>query len=147
MENLNIKNCPKFSFCGCKFISKVVNVIDGDTISGIVEVYPQHFRILNFRLHGINAPELSGTERPYGLESKVHLIHMITGISKDDISKMSYSEMCKIFNGDKTFYVFIECVDEHDKYGRVLARIYEDDDFTISYNDKLVYGGYANIYA
>lgn len=146
MEQLNINNCSRFSFCGCKFIGKVVNVIDGDTVSAIVEVYPQQYRILNFRLYGINAPELSGVERPLGIQSKIHLIHMITGISKDDLKDSRYSEMCNIFNQNKTYYIFIDCVDERDKYGRVLARIYADDDFVVCYNDKLISDGYANAY-
>jgi hypothetical protein len=146
MDSLNIYNTKKFSFCNCKYIAKVVNVIDGDTIVAIVQVFPDLYYQLHFRLYGINAPEISGTERPYGLESKYFLINKITNIAVVDLKEMSYAQLCAIFNREKSYYVYIDCVDEKDKYGRVLANIYMDPEYTICLNERLLNGGHAEIY-
>jgi endonuclease YncB( thermonuclease family) len=146
MDSLNIHNTSKFSFCNCKYIGKVVNVIDGDTIIAIVQVFPNLYYQLHFRLYGINAPEISGNECTMGLDAKHFLINKITNIAVDDLKEMSYSQLCSIFNKEKSYYVYIDCVDEKDKYGRVLANIYMDSEYTCNINEYIVNGGHAEIY-
>jgi endonuclease YncB( thermonuclease family) len=109
----------------------------------IVEVYPGKFNQLTLRLYGINTPELYGDERPMGLESKYKLIEIFTGIPVDVLREMNYSDLRDIFNKDQSYICYVECMDEDDKYGRVLARVYRDHEHRYCVNDMLLSGGYA----
>ena len=50
-------NTPEFSFKGREFLSKVLDVYDGDTITITVKVDESYYR-MNCRLDGIDTPEL-----------------------------------------------------------------------------------------
>lgn len=63
-----------------KYRATVIRVVDGDTID--VDIDLGFFTVLHrqrIRLHGIDAPEVRGSERFSGLESKAWLKHKIEG--------------------------------------------------------------------
>ena len=63
-----------------KYRATVIRVIDGDTID--VDIDLGFFTVIHkqrIRLHGIDAPEVRGSERFSGLESKAWLKHKIEG--------------------------------------------------------------------
>ncbi len=102
------------------YFGELVKVIDGDTLKIKVDV---GFRLTftdNFRLTGIDAPEIRGEERPQGLKTKEALI---------DFFKNNGSQL------------LIESK-KHGKY-RWLATVYCSG---INVNDWLVENGYAEVY-
>lgn len=101
--------------------AEVVKVIDGDTVKLKIDLGFNMFKVENFRLSGINAPEPRGEERPLGLASKEHLTKIL--LTCGDI----------YINSSK-----------HGKY-RWLAEIYTMKDGK-SINEKMVLEGYAERY-
>lgn len=99
----------------------VKRVIDGDTIVGDVTVmlHDMKFTLFDqhYRLNGINAPEITGIEKPLGLQSKGFLISLIEG------------KEIMVVSNDK------------DKYGRFLADLYMEDGLHI--NAYMVEQGFA----
>ena len=119
-----------------EYKAELVRVIDGDTIrfklSKVVDI---GFYITqtatyegNFRLLGINTPEIRGVERPEGLKAKAFVEEKIA--SAKSIRVVTYKP---------------------DKYGRWLADVYLfydiDGTQTVYFlNDELVKNGYATVY-
>lgn len=98
--------------------AEVYRVIDGDTIVCDVDLGFFITQRMVFRLYGINCPEIVGTERAKGLESKEYMQTRIEG--KQIIIKTHK--------------------DKKEKYGRYLAEIYLDG-FLI--NEELLTKGLA----
>lgn len=117
-----------------KYDGTCVRVIDGDTVViHLSKTFTQEvdfgFRILDkmsltktaevtFRLNGLNAPEVVGSQKPLGLTSKAALEEMILGKNLQVISH------------------------KPDKYGRWLAEVYVQGD-SLSVNQRMVDGGFA----
>lgn len=100
---------------------KEIRVIDGDTISGTVDLGFNIFTVNNFRLARINCPEIKGECRPKGLLAKK--------FTEDFIS---------------TQEEFIIHVHGKDKYGRWLATVINDDNIIL--NEELIKEGHATKY-
>lgn len=106
--------------------AEVVRVVDGDTIRFRVDVGFYMTFEENFRLLGINTPEIRGEERPEGLKAKEFVIETLSKIE----------------------FVRIE-TSKTGKYGRWLANVYywnEDENCEVLLNDQLVKLGYAEVY-
>ena len=106
-------------------VSKVLEVIDGDTIDVFIDLgFDIHLQ-KRVRLDGIDTPESRTTdfhEKKFGLESKEWLKHKLDGATKVVIkTKMP---------------------DSSEKYGRVLGTLWIGEE-TESVNDQLLKGGYA----
>jgi micrococcal nuclease len=101
-----------------EYRAKVENVYDGDTITVSVVLGFGVYKTEKLRLSGINAPELRGDERPYGL------------VSRDKLRELIQGQEIII----KTFK------DKKGKYGRYIADIYLDNPETglFCINDWLV---------
>lgn len=98
-------------------------VVDGDTVYLIVDLGFNLTAKLDFRLAGINAPELHGATHDAGLKSKQWLEHRIT------------SQQLTI-ETQKT-----------DKYGRWLVTIFVTSEGMVkSINDEMVELGLAVVY-
>lgn len=100
-----------------RYRAKAVRVVDGDTV--VLEV-DLGFRIVltePVRLAGINTPELIGKDSVRAHEAKA--------FTQDWL------------NADPVLYIRTELVREREKYGRILATIYREDD-SVSLNDALV---------
>ncbi|MDZ7288585.1 MAG: thermonuclease family protein [candidate division KSB1 bacterium] len=113
MHELNLYN----------YRAKVVSVYDGDTCNVDIDLGLRTW-IHNekLRLARIDAPELTGIERPAGLAARDFLRSLIQG--KD---------------------VHIQTIkDRQEKYGRYLAEIFVEQDGTwMNVNDLMVQNGYA----
>jgi micrococcal nuclease len=109
-------------------VSKILEVIDGDTIDVFIDLgFDIHLQ-KRVRLDGIDTPESRTTdlhEKKFGLESKEWLKHKLDGATKVVIkTKMP---------------------DSSEKYGRVLGTLWIGEE-TESVNDQLLKGGYAWAY-
>ena len=102
---------------------KVLKVIDGDTLDVMIDLGFDIFTNQRVRLFGIDTPESRTTdlrEKKLGLESKEYLKNKI------DRANIITIRTCK--------------GDPNEKYGRILAHVYVDDECI---NDSLVEHGYA----
>ena len=109
--------------CGFyQYRALITDVYDGDTVTADIDLgFNTWRRGERLRLHGIDAPEVRGEERPKGLRSRDALRRRLLGREVT---------VCTI--KDKT-----------GKYGRYLVRIF---DGTQPVNAWLVEQGFANVY-
>jgi micrococcal nuclease len=126
---------------GDDFKAKVSGIYDGDTLTGIIEIFPGRFCQLKFRLRGIDTPELYGNEREKARLAMYRVVEIVTGAKQDHLSP---KEIKSLLNGGGEFYVYVKC-SKFEKYGRVLADVfaesaYEDGE---SINDILLAEGLA----
>jgi micrococcal nuclease len=108
--------------------AKIEKVVDGDTVDLIVDLgFDVHHKI-RVRLHGVDAPEtrtVNKAEKEAGLKAKEFV--------------KSWSET--------HLTVLIETVkDKNEKYGRVLAKIYADENKSECLNERLISEGLAKAY-
>ena len=104
--------------------ARVKSVYDGDTCTVDIDLGLRVWlKGEKLRLYGINAPELSGSERPEGLKSRDYLRSLIDG---QDILIETHR-------------------DKRGKYGRYLASIFiqQDSGNWLNVNEELVQKGFA----
>lgn len=103
-----------------EYRAEILRVIDGDTVVARIDLGFSVSIEQHLRLHGINAPEIRGEERPQGLESKAALEKLI---------EEHQPIMVRTFK------------DRTGKYGRYIAELMGSD--RISINSALVSLGHA----
>lgn len=112
-------------FC---YSAQLVKVIDGDTIDLMIDLgFNIHNRI-RVRLYGVDTPESRTTntvEKAAGLKAK---------------------EFTHDWMEANPNVVIQTLKDKNEKYGRILANIYTDDNKTKCLNEELVSGGWAKAY-
>ena len=97
--------------------TKVLNIIDGDTIDALVDLGFNTWKKVRIRFYGINAPETKGEEKPKGLISKNFIENLMPVDS----------------------YIKFESLGQ-DKYGRWLGILYKDD---LNINQHMIQEGMA----
>lgn len=105
-----------------QYHAHILRVIDGDTVSAIVDLGFGTSMTITLRLAGIDAPELS---TPEGKAAKQALIEMV----EDQV-------------------VVVQTIkDRREKYGHYLAVLYPlVSTDTQSFNDRLLANGFAHVY-
>ena len=123
-----VKKCnysaPFFSFEDCETWGWCTKVYDGDTIHACFFINKELYKF-RIRLADIDTYELNSKD-PY--EKDLALV------AKNFVSKRIL---------DKPVYLHLH---NFDKYGRLLAHVYENNDDYISLNDSLLENGLANKY-
>ncbi|HLT37149.1 MAG TPA: thermonuclease family protein [Enhygromyxa sp.] len=106
-----------------EYFAKLDRVVDGDTVWLNVDLGFRVFARLDFRLYGINAPEMVGATKTAALASKVELQRLL---SQGPLTVRTHK------------------ADATDKYGRWLATITVDAKTgPVEVNEALVAGGFA----
>jgi endonuclease YncB( thermonuclease family) len=116
----------KFSLNGYKTYGKCVHVYDGDTVHLIIRL-PNSDTCFKWivRLMGIDTPEIK---------------------SKNTIEKQKAKEaQAFLANQILNKIIYIECL-EFDKYGRLLANLYQDMNESKSLNQLMIDNGFAKSY-
>ena len=144
MENFNDLNTPSFSFNGLNCISRVVDITDGDTIKAIINFKDNYYKII-VRLFNIDTCETKSSNinnKNLGLDAKKRVYNIITGKTLDINDNTAIKKFIKNELNSNCHYIYIKCYD-FDKYGRVLADIYKNENDTsisnILINEKLAY--------
>ena len=107
------------------FVKEVKNVVDGDTIDGVIDLGFDILFASRVRLAGIDTPESRTTdkaEKALGIEAKEYLKKQL----KDA----------------KSVVIRTEKMDSSEKYGRILGWVYVNGD-SESLNNKMINDGYA----
>lgn len=107
-----------------EYKGEITRVTDGDTVVAMCDLGFDTYRLIRFRLARINAPEIKGEERSFGVLSKAML--------KDIISKC-----------ESTFHIESK---KRDIYGRYIAEIegtLKEDGSKVNLSGYMLCYGYA----
>ena len=139
---------PQFSLNGQKLFGRVVSLYDGDTLTVALNVFSGIYKF-NIRMSGIDTCEIkSKNEKNKELAcfARSRLLSLITG--KDTSETCLWNNRKKINDNlnKNMYFVLVECLD-FDKYGRLLANVYNlntemksDNSFSsILLKEKLAY--------
>jgi len=112
----------KFSLDGLCTQGRIVDIIDGDSLSIILNIFNNYYKF-NVRINGIDTCELKSKNelnKQLAHKARTSLLKLITGF--EDTAILSKKEVQNIL--DKEIYiVYLECLN-FDKYGRLLANVY-----------------------
>jgi endonuclease YncB( thermonuclease family) len=141
LQSCEKANTPEFTFeNGLTKLVKVIDVYDGDTITVAMNIQPSEsmnivympsmiyqFRV---RMYGYNTEEIrQPKDEPDREEKKARAIQQRDWVSNHILGKM----------------VLLECLG-YDKYGRILGKVYLDNEKTECINDIIVSTGNAIAY-
>lgn len=115
---------PTFSLNGIKSYARIVNVIDGDTISLVIPIFNNYFKF-NIRIKGIDTCEIHSSDpliKEHGMKAKQKVCDIISKAKLNIGNKKDIIDYLK----NNIILVWIECFD-FDKYGRLLAEVYTKD--------------------
>jgi endonuclease YncB( thermonuclease family) len=119
-----MSNTPVYSFINQKIWARVVNVHDGDTLTCIIEAFPECFFRYNIRLAGINTREIKGEEKAAATIARNRLLNYVT--SGKVAGATGRNNIIAELASD-VYLVFLHC-DKMDKYGRILATVYRNQE-------------------
>ena len=136
---------PHFSLNGQKLWGRVVSLYDGDTLTIALNVFSGVYKF-SVRMNGIDTCEIKSKcdkNKELAKNARSRLLSLITG--KDISETSTWNDRRKINNvlNKGMYFVWVECND-FDKYGRLLANVYQDENSTECYsqiliNEKLAY--------
>jgi endonuclease YncB( thermonuclease family) len=112
---------------GMNTFARVVNVIDGDTLSLVIPLFDKYFKF-NVRIYGIDTCEIHSNDveiKDKGLKAKYRVIEMLSKKDIKDVLCISRKQIIDLFNANISI-VWIECLD-FDKYGRLLGNVFFDN--------------------
>jgi endonuclease YncB( thermonuclease family) len=118
---------PIFTMNGMNTYARVVNVIDGDTLSLVIPLFDKYFKF-SVRIYGIDTCEVHSNDlviKEKGLKAKYRLIEMLSKKDIKDVLCISRKQIIELFNNNICI-VWIECL-EFDKYGRLLGNVFFDN--------------------
>ncbi len=125
---------PELSLKNQKYLCKIVDVYDGDTVKSVFYFKDTLYR-WNVRLCGINTPEMRPSRNKEGRDKII------------ENAKKSRDYLKSIFEKSNNL-VYISC-GGFDKYGRLLGTFFtseNDNDFENSINKTMINTGYALVY-
>ena len=120
------KSCYNFR------VTKIVKVLDGDTIDVLIDLGFDLYKKERVRIAGVDTPE----KRTRDLEEKELGIHA-TNWMKDKLTET--------IKGDEELTIRTELKGGVGKYGRLLGWLYVGES-TISLNEQMITEGYAHAY-
>lgn len=143
MDNYNDDNTPYFNFNGLNCIARIVDITDGDTVKAIINFKGDYYKII-IRLFNIDTCETKSKcdeNKILGIQAKFRMFNLITDKTITDNNKKNI----KYELNNTCYLVFIKCYN-FDKYGRVLADIYKNENDNISFSSILINEKLAYIY-
>ena len=144
MENFNDYNTENFSFDGLNTMSRIIDITDGDTVKAIIPFKDSYYKII-IRLNNIDTCETRSKceeNKKLGLDAKKRIYNLITDkIADEDYNKKSVKKELNT----NCYLVYLKCYD-FDKYGRVLADIYKNENNDESFSSILIKEKLAYIY-
>jgi micrococcal nuclease len=136
----SIFDIPLYTMNKIKCKGRIVDIYDGDTVTAVFN-FNNIIQKYKIRLFGIDAPEIKGSTCIDGLASRNFLISNIINKNINLDKNYKKSEIINMLKECKKIFIF-DLLGE-DKYGRILANIYDDNECI---NDILLLHGYAKEY-
>ena len=142
LKTLCLKDVQCYSLDGQRLLGKVVDVYDGDTCK-IILLQDGKFVRYTCRLAGIDTPEMkSKTDGAYRARNR--LIQLATNVEIDLANRGTHPATTRLIQAN-TRLVNVHC-QTFDKYGRLLVKIYAQEDAGSCLNDVLLTEHMANSY-
>lgn len=142
---------PPLSLNGVNTWARVVSVYDADTMTVVVPVFGNVFKV-SIRLQGIDTCEIKSKVKENkirAVRARNRVLQYIGALPSDEVSLDSTltRSQIQILLGSKVFLVWLEC-DKMDKYGRVLANVYGSPgaNQTACFSERLVEEKFAYRY-
>jgi len=130
---------PHFSLNGQKMWGRVVSLYDGDTLTIALNVFSGVYKF-SVRMNGIDTCEMKSKNDKNKELAKNARSRLLSLITEKDISETStWNDRRKINNilNKGMYFVWVECLD-FDKYGRLLANIYLNENSTENFSQVLI---------
>jgi endonuclease YncB( thermonuclease family) len=125
----DIHNTPVFGLSGWCGWARLVDVYDGDTITVIIKHFYTMYKI-PVRLNGIDTPEMNSTNvviRQQALKARNELVrHLTCNNVMLDVQHVYTRAQIQTMLIRNVYLVWV-CFGNNDKYGRVLADVYTND--------------------
>lgn len=139
------RNTPHISSClnGVSTLSRLVDVIDGDTIVCVVPLLGHYFKF-NVRLKGIDTCEMKSKDpilRERAVAAREYLVRRLLDEKTTETDRKTTQQ----YLDEKLVVVYLHCYD-FDKYGRLLADVYINNESTVSLSDELIHQNLAYPY-
>jgi endonuclease YncB( thermonuclease family) len=140
-----LENCPMFSLNGIKTYGRVVDILDGDTMKIIIQIFDKDYFRFNVRLDGIDTSEMKSKDsknKQKAIEARDAVFYKLTKTSEKILDK----HVIKDYLEHNCIIAWIECFD-FDKYGRLLANVYDIynkesiSEYLLNHNLAYIYTG------
>lgn len=149
LKNIKHSDIEYFSLQGQELKGKVVNIYDGDTCSIVLMMNDGTLQKHKVRLFGFDCPELVPPKSKENRQeiilsakrSRNYLAHRVSNVHIDINEDYSKKELQRLLDLN-TKIIKVQCL-ESDKYGRLLAKIYDGKKCI---NDEVVQNGYGYEY-
>lgn len=118
-------NTSHFSLCNLNLIGRIVNIIDGDSLNIILPVFNNYYKF-NIRLNGIDTCEIKSKiedNKKKALKARISILNLLTNHNYPET--LTKNDIKDILDKD-VILVWVECLN-FDKYGRLLANVYQLD--------------------
>jgi endonuclease YncB( thermonuclease family) len=138
-KNYNNNTTPQFSLNGQKLWGRVVSLYDGDTLTIALNVFTGVYKF-SVRMSGIDTCEIkSKNEKNKELAcfARSRLLSLITGKDVSEMSVLNDRRKINNFLNKGMYFVWVECLD-FDKYGRLLANIYTNENSSENFSSILI---------
>ncbi len=129
---------PEFSLNDVKTYARVVSCYDGDSVGLVIPVFNTFYKF-RIRVMGIDTCEMKSKNKgnkDLAVKARNRLLELITKQRIDSSVVNTKKHIDDILNKD-VFLVYVHCL-EFEKFGRVLAHVYEDESCTKNFADVLV---------
>jgi endonuclease YncB( thermonuclease family) len=128
----DINSTPHFTLNGNKMWGRVVSLYDGDTLTISLNVFNNMFKF-SVRMSGIDTCEIKSKNdknKELACYARSRLLSLITDKDVSEMSLLNDRRKINNYLNKNVYMVWVECL-EFDKYGRLLANIYNDNENNI----------------
>jgi endonuclease YncB( thermonuclease family) len=141
LAQYNKTNTKFFSLESKNCWARVVSIHDADTITCVFNIhdFENKFYKFNIRLAGIDSPEITSKNKDLqnlAIQAKNRLFQIITTTNYEIYIKKEQKELDRLLD-QEVYLIFLKCM-KFDKYGRVLADIYNNELDESSINETLL---------
>jgi|UniRef100_A0A6C0I740 endonuclease YncB( thermonuclease family) len=146
-KNYDNNTTPSFSLNGQKMWGRVVSLYDGDTLTIALNVFTGIYKF-SVRMSGIDTCEIKSKNdknKEMACNARSRLLSLVTGKDVSEMTPLNDRKKINLYLNKGMYFVWVECQD-FDKYGRLLANIYKDENdqpensfSAILIRDKLAY--------
>jgi endonuclease YncB( thermonuclease family) len=129
---------PEFSLNDVKTYARVISCYDGDSIGLVIPMFNTFYKF-KIRIMGIDTCEMKSknkANKDLAIKARNRLLELITKRPIDPLVINTKKHIDDLLNKE-VYLVYVHCL-EFEKFGRVLAHLYEDETSTKSYEDILV---------
>lgn len=147
LEEHDLSNTKQFSLNGQNCFVRIVDVKDGDTVVAVIPCFGEFYRF-NVRLSGIDTQEMKSEDpikKQKAIQARNRVLQLLKTNTKINIDREYTRKEVKDICAEEACIVWMKCYG-FDKYGRLLADIYDNEHDRFSFSECLIHEGLAYSY-